>query len=342
MRIALAYNLKHSGAEAEAEFDTPETIRAMRALIASLGHNVIEVEVSGPVSGLVERLLAARPDLVFNYAEGRIGTFREAFYPALYEQLALPYTGSDAGVLALTLNKSLTKTLLARGPGVLTPGSLLLRDGRALERLPDCPRDLRYPLVVKPNHEGSSKGITQTSVVEDARQLAEVAADRLRRFPAGVLVEEFIDGIDVSVAWFDGLSPRTNGILPPIAYRYQAAGKYRIYELDLKTAGQTHVEAEVPAALDDKVIATLIEMGQRIVVELGVVGYARADFRVTPRGEVYFLEVNPIPSLAPDADRDVYKAAALLGWSSSAIFECIIHAATRRFGIRQERLAEGA
>src|SRR5712675_3673870 len=112
MRIALTHNLRLTDSEDEAEFDSRETIDALTAALERLGHRVERIEVSGPASRTAARIEAYSPDLVFNTAEGRRGRFREAFYPALFEELGFPYTGSDAYALAVTLDKQVTKLLL--------------------------------------------------------------------------------------------------------------------------------------------------------------------------------------------------------------------------------------
>src|SRR5512147_51984 len=144
MRIALTHNLRLSDSEEEAEFDTRETVDALAGAMERLGHRVERIEVSGPASRTVSRLEAFGPDLVFNTAEGRRGRFREAFYPALFDELGMPYTGSDAWVLAVTLDKQLTKLLLARH-GVATPPWQYVESAGDLQA-----NALRYPVMVKP------------------------------------------------------------------------------------------------------------------------------------------------------------------------------------------------
>ena len=178
MRIALTHNLRLSEAEDEAEFDTRETVDALAAALERLGHRVERIEVSGPASRTVARLEAFGPDLIFNTAEGRRGRFREAFFPALFDELGMPYTGSDAYALALTLDKQLTKLVLAQH-GVAHP-ALAVRRGRSAQLQVNA---LRYPVIVKPNFEGSSKGITQDSVVEDPLRLHEVVRERAGALP---------------------------------------------------------------------------------------------------------------------------------------------------------------
>src|SRR6187455_3693849 len=121
MRIALTHNLRIADTEEEAEFDTRETVDGLAGAIERLGHRVERIEVSGPASRTAARLEAFAPDLIFNTAEGRRGRFREAFFPALFDELGMPYTGSDSYALALTLDKQLTKLIL-REHGIRTPG----------------------------------------------------------------------------------------------------------------------------------------------------------------------------------------------------------------------------
>src|SRR6201994_3399783 len=156
MKIAFTHNLKLTEAEEEAEFDTAETVQAIAAALAASGHEVEKIEVSGPASHLAARIEAFAPDLIFNTAEGRRGRAREAFYPALFEELGFPYTGSDAYVLTVTLDKYLTKMVL-RDHGIDTPRGRLvtLRELPHLERI-EGSLGVPVPAIVKPNYEGSS------------------------------------------------------------------------------------------------------------------------------------------------------------------------------------------
>src|SRR6056297_3142575 len=91
MKIAFTHNLQVAPTEEQAEFDTPETISRLAQAMRELGHDVHLVDVTGPASRLVARLESLHPDLVFNTAEGTHGKYREAFYPALFEELRLPF-----------------------------------------------------------------------------------------------------------------------------------------------------------------------------------------------------------------------------------------------------------
>ena len=125
MKVAFTYNLRRTDSEEEAEFDTAETVDAIADAIEAAGHEVDKIEVSGPAATLLERLEASDPDIIFNTAEGRGGRMREAFYPALFEEIGVPYTGSDAYTMAVTLDKWLTKLVLLRH-GIDTPRGRLI------------------------------------------------------------------------------------------------------------------------------------------------------------------------------------------------------------------------
>src|SRR5947208_3565073 len=155
MKIAFTHNLKLSDTEEEAEFDTVETVNAIAQALAASGHEVEKIEVSGPASHLAARIEAFAPDLIFNTAEGRRGRAREAFYPALFEELNYPYTGSDAYVLTVTLDKWLTKLILG-SLGVDTPrGRMVTVDDLPHMSDPGA-LGLAMPAIGQANYEGSS------------------------------------------------------------------------------------------------------------------------------------------------------------------------------------------
>src|SRR6267143_401026 len=309
MRIALTHNLRLTDSEDEAEFDSRETIDALCSALERLGHRVERIEVSGPASRTAARLEAYAPDLVFNTAEGRRGRFREAFYQALFDELGFPYTGSDAWVLAVTLDKALTKLVL-REHGVVSPKGQFIEDLAELKL-----EGWRFPVIVKPNFEGSSKGITQESVVEDRLRLRALVERQLSRFPAGVLVEEFIPGKDLTVAFLERSAVERAGVLTPVEYVIDeselAKLRYRIYDYDLKSVHYEAVNVKCPADFPAWVLERAQDMARRAYKALGVRDLGRIDFRVADDGQVYFIEINALPSLEPGAG--IYAAAALEG-----------------------------
>ncbi|MHB1843936.1 MAG: D-alanine--D-alanine ligase family protein [Deltaproteobacteria bacterium] len=331
MRIAFSHNLQLTASEEEAEFDTKATVAALAAGLERLGHRVEKLEVSGPASRTVARLEAYNPDLVFNTAEGRRGRFREAFYPALFEELGVPYTGSDPYTLALTLDKQLTKMVVAQH-GVRTPGWRFVEELPQLEGL-----SLRFPLIVKPNFEGSSKGITQDSVVETPARLREIVAEGLSKYPAGMLVEEFIVGRDLTVPFLEAVAKERAGVLAPVEYLVDPAhrGRYAIYDFGLKTLHSEAVSVQAPAQLPEGVGDELTGLARSVFRATGCRDLGRIDFRLGEDGKLYFLEINALPSLEPGAG--IYAAAALEGIHFDGVLEAVVASASARWKLRDSR-----
>src|SRR5580692_9482035 len=230
MRIALTHNLRVTESEAEAEFDSPQTIAAIERALSRAGHRTEPFDVTGPASLLVTRLEAFAPDIVFNLAEGHRGRARRAFYPALFEELGLPSTGSDAYTMFITLDKALTKRQLS-GWGVPSPsGRLVTRETLRNGGLDE----LVFPAIVKPNFEGSSKGIGQDSVVDDPHALVDAIDRVLAKYPDGAIVEHYIPGIDVRVVHVEGLPAlaAVESVIDPTFPRRHDVIDYRLTHLE--------------------------------------------------------------------------------------------------------------
>lgn len=299
MKIAFTHNLQLTHSEDEAEFDSPETVAAVADALQAAGHEVERIEVSGPASHLAARLEAFAPDLIFNTAEGRRGRAREAFYPALFENLGFPYTGSDAWALTVTLDKWLTKQHLG-AHGVDSPRGLLLvpsePPSQTANLVANLASGLALPAIVKPNYEGSSKGIGDEAVARDPKALRTLATRALEQYPLGVLVEEFVPGTDVSVPFVEGVG---EGVLMPVEYVIDPAArsKFNLYDYRLKHVDAGQVQARCPAELPRDVTARLRSITRQVVRTLGLRDLARVDFRLGDDGRLYLLDVNALPSL---------------------------------------------
>src|SRR5690606_26710880 len=276
MKVAFTYNLRLTDVretEKEAEYDSAETVNAIAAALEAAGHEVEKVEVSGPATTLLERLETIDPDIIFNTAEGERGRMREAFYPALFEELGIPFTGSDAYTNAITLDKWLTK-LLVQKAGVDTARGMLVTV-RNYEQVVERGAGPALPVVVKPNHEGASKGIYNgaraSSIVKEHRDLASALKTALRTYPAGVLVEEYIEGIDVAVGYIAGVG-HDDGLLTPVelAYEPTADVSFKIYDYRLKNVDPAKVQYRCPANLPRDVAARLRQISHEVIRAVGL------------------------------------------------------------------------
>src|SRR5262245_54481354 len=333
MKIAFTHNLRTHNTIEEAEFDTPETVNSIATALANGGHEVERVEVSASPADLAARLDAARPDLVFNTAEGHRGRWREAFFPSLLEELGLPYTGSGPHCLMVTLDKDLTKRVL-RDEGVDVPRGLVVtreefQEGTQLG-------GFAFPVIVKPNFEGSSKGITEDAIANSPRELKTALERCLSLFDDGALIEEFIPGSDVTVPMPSAIGP--DGILTPVEYVIDPSYKrqYNIYDYALKNEHADLVSVRCPPELPRDVVARIRAVARTCARALRLRDVARMDFRLGSDGRIYFLEVNALPSLEPGAS--IFAAAALSGLDYDGAINAIVEGAAKRYGLEIPRV----
>jgi D-alanine--D-alanine ligase len=324
MRIALTHNLRVANSEDEAEFDSPETIAAIARGLSRAGHRVEPFDVTGPASLLVTRLEAFAPDIVFNLAEGHRGKTRRAFYPALFEEIGVPSTGSDAYTLCVTLDKALTKKQLA-GWGIPSPrGRFVTRATLSSGGLDELP----FPVIVKPNFEGSSKGIGEDNVVEDPIALGHVLVDLLAKYPDGALVERYVPGVDVRVVCVEGLPalPPVETVVDPGYPRRYDVIDYRLANLDTR-----FLERRAPAPLAAGVNERLRELAGRTLSAFALRDVAALDFRVGADGQVWFLSATAIPSFDPDGA--LFAATRAMGIDYDATVLAVLRSAAVRHGL---------
>jgi D-alanine-D-alanine ligase len=289
--VGLVYDLRDDylaegfSAEETAEFDKPDTIEGIENSLRELGYRTARI---GNAKALVQALAAGRRwDMVFNIAEGMFGAGREALVPALLDAYQIPYTFSDPAVLTIALDKALTKGIV-RDAGVPTAPFATLHDASDIARL-----RLPYPLFLKPLTEGTGKGISSRSRVQDAAELRAVATDLLARFRQPVLVETFLPGREFTV----GLAGRGDaaGVLGVIEVNFKP-GSGSIYSYQTKSDYEKLVTYTVP---DDAVAREAAEVALAAWRALRCVDAGRADVRCDADGRPNFIEVNPLAGLNP-------------------------------------------
>ncbi|MBV9121907.1 MAG: ATP-grasp domain-containing protein [Planctomycetes bacterium] len=330
MKIGITFDLKADGDaptqsgvpdDFQEEYDSPATIEAIAEVLRGLGHDVAKL---GDGRQLLERLLADPPQMVFNIAEGQgIGRSREARVPAVLEMLGIPYTGSDPLTLAVTLDKDCAKRLVQTA-GVAVPRGAVIHPGEDPREVVGC-ADVPLPVIVKPAWEGSSKGIRGTSLVDSADQLARVVASLGRDHTQPVLVEEYIEGDELTVGVLGNDPPQVLGIM---RVRPRQPIERFIYSLEIKRDFERLVHYDCPASLAPEATEAVRQSALTAYRVLGCRDVARIDFRL--RGKVpYFLEVNPLPGLKPGSG-DLVIMAEHCGWTYPRLISTILQAAIKR------------
>ena len=243
-----------------------------------------------------------RPDVVFIALHGKGG--EDGTVQGMLEVIGLLYTGSGVLASALAMDKAMSKRVLM-GVGVLMPRDVTLKRGEAMPE-----GVLPVPLIVKPSRQGSTIGMT---VVEKPQQL-KAATDLAFQYDDVALVEQFISGTEITVPI---LGNDTLEVLPiveivPVGGFYDYEAKY--------TVGAT--DEIVPARIPDTVAAEARRIAELCHRTLGCRGMSRTDMIVTPKGEIYTLEINTIPGMTPTSL--LPRSAQAAGYSFAQLLDRLI------------------
>ena len=268
------------GSERKVSLKSAESVvEALKAL----GANVIEVDVSSPDFEVPEGVL-----MCFNIIHGTFG--EDGGIQKILEDRGIPYTGAGVDTSRIAFDKRLSKELFIKA-NVPTPRSQILKlDG--VDSL-----NLRLPLVVKPPCEGSSVGV---HIVHSEEELAK-ALDDAKRFGSTTLVEEFIDGKELTVGVL-GTTALPVIHIEPVSGFYDINNKYPW----MSGTGKTNYNC--PADLDEETTRRVQEAASAAMLAVGVEVYGRVDIMLSKDNEPYVLEINTIPgmtvsSLLPKAAR---------------------------------------
>jgi D-alanine-D-alanine ligase len=327
------------------------TGRGIAQALRNRGHDVVAVDAANgrllpageeeraalPSSALepTGEAVLARPETLGNAevvfvalhgAAGENGTLQ-----ALLDLTGRPYTGSGLLASALAMNKAMSKRVFEREQ-IPTPRWLLLEtDGllasllRTGGALPPQFQRLGMPLVVKPNEEGSSVGLTVVQKPEELRPAIQLA----ERFGNEILIEEFIGGRELSVAILGDQA------LPIVEIRPKSG----LYDYESKyTAGRS--EYTCPADLPEELAREVSELSRRAARVLGCRGASRVDFRLNEKLQPFCLEVNTIPGMTPTSL--VPMAAKAIGMTYDQLVERMLQLAVADARRRNRRVASSS
>lgn len=312
-----------------AEWDTFETIDAVRSALA-ITNDVTLVEAD---LDCYSRLRELRPDIVFNIAEGLHGVSREAQIPAMLELLRIPYSGSDPLTLAVCLDKSRTKEILSYYK-IPTPRFQVVSTPAAVQGV-----NLRFPVIVKPLHEGSSKGIFNSSLVSSKEDLQKEVENVRSRYNQPALVEEFLAGREFTVAMLgNGENVR---VLPIVEILFDSlpSDVNRIYSYEAKWIwDRSDSPLEIfrcPAQVSDTLKNEIEAVCRKTYSVLRCRDWCRIDIRLDAHNIPHVLELNPLPGILPKPeDNSCFpKAARAVGLSYDELMQTVLTLAAVRNGL---------
>lgn len=298
------------GGSAEREISILTGTGVMRAL-QSLGYEAKSIDYDERFIDAVRELA---PDVVFVALHGPGG--EDGHIQAILDYLGVPYTGSNVEACALSMDKHLTKKLLAAEGLPTAAWDLFDLTGGTLPLLPGS---LDLPLVIKPRFEGSALGVTMVKTHEQWTAAMLAASKNYGQ----ILAEELIDGREF-----------TCGILGeealPVVEIVANRDEFYTYEAKYQAGGSTHI---VPAKIDEDLAARIQMLALSTHRLLGLRDYSRADFIVSRDNRPYILEINALPGLTPTSLFP--DACNAIGISYEALIDRLIAYALARGELRE-------
>lgn len=306
--------------DAHVEYEPEATLLAIERAVTALGHRPVRL-------GRPHDLLDAAGkggvavDAALSIAEGFGTRNREAWAPILLEMLGVPQLGSDALTLSLSLDKAWTRAVVAAAGVPVAPGAVAA-SGRDAATL-DPPGG--WPCFVKPRWEGTAKGIHLGSRVTNRVELVAAVARVVERYRQPALVEHFLPGAEYTVTVI-GNAPAV--ALPVLQRALERTSRIGLHAVETPGASLAHV---TPGALDSGLEASLAALAIRAYDALACRDFARADFKCDAEGRPVFLEINPLPTFAPDGSFGIL--AELAGTTYEALVGDVLARGLARLGL---------
>jgi len=314
-----------------AEWDDEETISAVEQAIKKAGHEVIRIEAD---ENAFENLRKIRPDIVFNMAEGFGGSSRESHIPAMLEMLNLPYTASDPVTIGNCHDKSRCKEILTYY-GIPNPAFFIT--DTSVNGYPK----VKYPAFVKPLHEGSSKGIYNSSLVNTRDELNKEITRIKQDYNQPSIIEDFLDGKEFTVALLgNGDNVR---VLPIVEINMDSLPQDfpKIYSYEVKWYFDTRENKldifTCPANISEKLKSKIEEICKNAYKVLRIRDWARMDVRCDKNENPYIIEINPLPGILPNPDDNSCfpKAAREVGIDYDTLIQTVLNSAIERYGLNK-------
>ena len=261
--------------------------RAVYEALIGRGCEAILLDVKNDICDIIGR---SAVDMAFIALHGRFG--EDGTVQRILEDMRVPYTGSGVEASRLALDKIISKDIFCKC-GIAVPVHAVIEKWDISVKLASS---IGWPMVVKPQFEGSSIGL---SIADDENSLKK-AVDKALEYGDKVLVEEYINGRELTVSILgDKALPVIEIVANQGVYDYEA--KYE----DPRT------RYLVPAPIEDKFAKLASGIGEKAHKSLGCRSFSRVDMMMDKAGRIFVLEVNTIPGMT---ERSLFpKAAAAAG-----------------------------
>ena len=308
------------------EFKTEDWLAEARVVesLKKSGHEVRTLGVYDDIKLLVNAIEEDKPDVVFNLTEIFLGKASfDQNIPAVLELLEIPYTGCSPSSLMVCNNKALTNKILTYHR-IKGPRFHIFHKGKRIWH----PKKLGFPLIVKPLREEASTGIAQASFVTSEKDLQERVRFIHDKFDMAAIADEYIEGRELYVSILGGKRLKAFPIremkFTQVSEDEPKLATYKA-KWDEKYRKKWGIKNEFAGRLPDGMSEKVINVCKRAYRALMIDSYCRFDLRVTPQGDVYVIEANANPALAPDDE--FAESASKAGLSYEKLVQTIIRQA---------------
>ena len=277
------------------------SLKSGQAIIKALNHNgydVTSIILDAKLEKLVKELLSV--DLVFLGLHGNIG--ENGTIQGFLDTLGIIYTGSGPLSSAICMDKNISK-IIAKNNGIMTP------KWKLCDTVIDDAK-MNYPVIVKPNGQGSTVGLR---IAHNEREL-KPALEYAFNYDNSVLVEEYIKGRELTVMLIDGKAQPVCEIIP----------SHEFYDYECKyTDGMSKYIC--PAEIDDNISNYVKKISENLFDLLKCENYSRADFRMDDQNKFWFLEMNTLPGMTDTSLAPISALAAGISFNE-LIDKIVMHA----------------
>ena len=277
------------------------SLKSGQAIIKALNHNgydVTSIILDAKLEKLVKELLSV--DLVFLGLHGNIG--ENGTIQGFLDALGIIYTGSGPLSSAICMDKNISK-IIAKNNGIMTP------KWKLCDTVIDDTK-MNYPVIVKPNGQGSTVGLRIAHNESELKPSLEYAFN----YDNSVLVEEYIQGRELTVMLIDGKAQPVCEIIP----------SHEFYDYECKyTAGMSKYIC--PAEIDDNISNYVKKISENLFDLLKCENYSRADFRMDDQNKFWFLEMNTLPGMTDTSLAPMSALAAGISFNE-LIDKIVMHA----------------
>lgn len=308
------------------EWETEANV--MKAL-GELGHNAEHLAIFDDVDLVRQKMESFQPDVLFNLVEQfKNNPGFDQNIVSLLEMQGVPFTGCGSTGLILCKHKGISKKILGHH-GILTPNFVVIPRGQRI----GGPRQLKFPILVKPVKEEASYGISRNSFVQNDEQFRDRIAFVHEKYKSDAIAEEYIEGRELYVSIMGNVRlqvfPMRELVFKEVPANEPKIATYKA-KWDEKYRKRWGLEGQFAENLDRALVKEIERTCKEIYRLLTIDGYARIDLRLSAENKLYFIEANPNPHLA--ADEDFAQSALKAGLNYPQLIQTIV-----RLGLNMAR-----